>query len=161
VNGANRWLALLTACACATSALTETTFVETFEDGSNEGGWWYGTGNGYIDPIGGNPGAFFHDWCVDTFAPQPRTSVMDESEFTGDYRAKGVLSVGIDLKTFYVDFGADGRPLSVILVSDNGTPDDYYDDWGAYFVGDQNVPLMGQGWLSYDFDVPSQATEFL
>ena len=49
-------------------------FIETFEHGNNEGGWWYGTSNGYIDSFGGNPGAFFHDWYVDTYAPQPRTS---------------------------------------------------------------------------------------
>jgi hypothetical protein len=159
MNGVNRFLTLLVAGACAMGVLAETTFVETFEDGGNEGGWWYGTANGYIDPIGGNPGAYFRDPYLDTFAPQPRTSVIGESEFTGDYRAKGVMAVGIDLKLFYVDFSADGRPLSVILVSDNGTPGDYNDDWGAYHVGDQNVPLMGEGWLSYDFEVPSQAPE--
>jgi len=143
----------------ATTTFAETTFVETFEGGGNEGDWTFGSPNGFIDSVGGNPGAFFHDPYLDTFAPQPRTTVVGDSEFTGDYRAQGVMSVGIDLKTFYVDFSADGRPLSVILVSDNDTPYDYYDDWGAYVIGDLNVPRPGEGWLSYDFDIPAQATE--
>jgi hypothetical protein len=80
-----------------------------------------------------------------------------DSVFTGDYRTQEVTSVGIDLITFAVDFSAAGRPLTVMLVSDNNTPANFNDDWAAYHIGPTNVPLPGQGWLSYNFDIPSQS----
>lgn len=133
------------------------TFVETFSGNSNHGGWTFGTPNGFIDSNGGNPGAFFRDTFLDTFAPQPRTGWGVESNFTGDYRARNVTSVGIDLRTFRVDFSAAGRPLTVMLVSDNGTPGDFNDDWAAYRVGNIEVPTPSQGWRSFTFEIPSQA----
>ena len=145
------------AVGLATAATeAQVTFVETFDNYSNVGGWTYGSPNGYIDLTGGNPGPFFHDPFLDTFAPRPRTTM--DSIFTGDYRANQVSSVGIDLILFDVQFSAGGRPLSLILVSDNNTPGSFDDDWGAYNLGPANVPLPGEGWLSYDFDVPSQQT---
>ena len=32
------------------------------------------------------------------------------------------------------------------------------DDFGAYYVGSVEVPEEGEGWASFDFDVPSQET---
>ncbi len=136
-------------------ASAQTTFVETFENNSNVGGWTFGSPNGFIDPTGGNPGAYFHDTFLDTFAPRPRTT--EPSVFTGDYRARGVTSVGIDLILHEVDITAEARPLTLILVSFNGTPNNFSDDWGAYIIGPDNVPLPGQGWRSYDFAVPSDS----
>jgi len=146
---------LIAAMLCAT-AVAEETFVETFDDGSNIGGWTFGSPNGFIDAAGGNPGPYYHDTFLDTYAPRPRTTIG--SIFTGDYRANQVTSVGIDLILHYVDFSADERPLTAMLISDNDTPGDYDDDWAAYFIGDDNVPLVGQGWLSYDFNIPAQET---
>jgi len=147
-------LALVAALAAA-PALAET-FTETFDGGSNVGGWTFGTGNQVIEGSGGNPGAYLHDTFVDTFAPQPRTS--QPSVFTGDLRQLGVTSIGIDLITFSVDFSAEGRPLTLMLVSDQDTPANFDDDWAAYIMGPSNVPLPGEGWISYSFDVPSQET---
>ena len=138
-------------------AAGQTTFVEGFETGTNEGGWAYGTGNEVIEDAGGNPGSYLHDPFVDSYAPRPRTTWGIESVFTGDYRTAGVTSVGIDLILHYVDFSAKGRPLSVLLISDNGTPGNFNDDWAFYKIGDANVPLVGQEWLSYDFDIPSDS----
>ncbi len=132
------------------------TFTETFDGGSNVGGWTFGTGNEVIEASGGNPGAYLHDTFVDTFAPQPRTS--QPSIFTGDLRQLGVSRIGIDLITFSVDFSAEGRPLTLMLISDQGTPGNFDDDWAAYLMGLANVPLPGEGWISYSFDVPSQET---
>ena len=141
----------------ATTTASADTFIESFEGGSNEGNWTFGSPNGAIEPFGGNPMAYFHDSFLDTFAPRPRTAFGAASEFTGDYREKGVTSVGIDLILFAVDFSAEGRPLTVMLISDNSTPADFSDDWAAYLIGPDNVPLVGEGWLSYDFDIPSQS----
>jgi len=129
------------------------TFTETFDGGSNAGGWTFGTGNEVVEPTGGNPGAWLHDSFVDTFAPQPRTT--QPSVFTGDLRHRGVSLIGVDLLTVLVDFSAEGRPLTLMLISDQGTPADPDDDWAAYLMGPTNVPLPGQGWLSYSFDVPT------
>jgi hypothetical protein len=79
--------------------------------------------------------------------------------FTGNYQELLVSEIGVDLITFDVDFSAEGRPLSLILVDDNGTPDEFSDDWGAYTIGPDNIPLPGEGWLSYSFDVPSQSAD--
>ena len=147
-------LSLLLAVAAA-PALAET-FTETFDGGSNVGGWTFGTGNEVIEGSGGNPGAFLHDSFVDSYAPQPRTS--QPSVYTGDLRQLGVTSIGIDLITFSVDFSAEGRPLTLMLVSDQGTPANPDDDWAAYLMGPTNVPLPGEGWISYSFEVPSQET---
>ena len=147
-------LALVAALAAAPAVAAD--FTETFDGGSNVGGWTFGTGNEVIEGSGGNPGAYLHDTFVDTFAPQPRTS--QPSIFTGDLRQLGVTSIGIDLITHSVDFSAEGRPLTLMLVSDEGTPANFDDDWAAYIMGPSNVPLPGEGWISYSFDVPSQET---
>ncbi|MFO0840722.1 MAG: hypothetical protein U1D55_19620 [Phycisphaerae bacterium] len=139
----------------AVRAVAQSTFVEGFESG-NEGGWLYGSPFGGIQIVGGNPGACFRDPQIDTFAPQPHTT-QHPSEFTGDYRARHVTSVGIDLILFYVDFSAGGRPLSVILETDNGTPGNFSDDWGAFLIGPAIVPQLGEGWRRYDFAIPSDA----
>jgi len=139
--------------ALAAAPAVADTLTETFDGGSNVGGWTFGTGNEVIEPAGGNPGAYLHDLFVDTYAPQPRTS--QPSVFTGDIRHRGVGRLGIDLLTLAVDFSAEGRPLTLMLVSDQGTPADPDDDWAAYLMGPINVPLPGQGWLSYSFAVPT------
>jgi len=142
----------------AVPALAET-FTETFDGGSNTGGWTYYAPVESIEDAGGNPGAYLHADGLDTYAPYPRTPLGVESIFVGDYRAQGVTSVGVDLATFYVDFSAGERDCTVMLYSDNGTPGDTADDWAAFKLG-PFIPEPGQGWMSYDFEIPSQATEW-
>ncbi|MCZ6816510.1 MAG: hypothetical protein O7F76_07385 [Planctomycetota bacterium] len=131
--------------------------VETFDGGGNMGGWSYfgapGNGIEVIEVAGGNPGAYLHSTCVglnclDTFAPQPRTELGNGGVFVGNYRARDVTSLGIDLILHTVDFGAGGRPLSLIL-SGGGL--------STYIVGPEDVPEPGEGWKSFDFPVPSQS----
>lgn len=129
------------------------TTIETFTGGSNVGGWTFFPGD-RIETAGGNPGAYLHAPGVFTYGPWPRTS--GASVFTGDYRAERIVSIGVDLITIDVALAALGFPLSLMLYSDNETPGDSSDDWAAYTLG-PNVPLPGQGWLSYDFSVPSQS----
>lgn len=142
---------------CMVSARGDT-FIETFSSG-NEGQWTFGSPGSRIEPSGGNPGAYLRDDLLDTFAPQPRTGFNVASRFTGDYRGRRVSRVGVDLITHYVDFSADGRPLTVMLVSDNGTPGQFDDDWAAYQIGPRNIPRPGEGWLSYEFDIPSSCDQ--
>ena len=147
----------------AFSTVGVTTFVETFDEGSNQGAWSWGTGNESISPLNGNPGAFLQDLTLSSCCPAASTSFGDTSAFTGNYRARGVSSVGIDLITLDASFGVGGRPLSVILVNDNGTPGNFEDDSGAFFVGDTNIPdpgvpgLTPPGWTPFDFEIPAGA----
>ncbi len=144
-----RFLAL---CLLSAPALAQLPFTETFDGGSNVGGWTLGEGS--TNPsMGGNPGAYFQSTIVDTFAPQPRTT--GSSVFTGDWRAKGVRSVGIDLRTLFVQFPFD-RELSLILIDTKGTATEADDD-SVYFLGTRRVPQIAEGWRSFDLYVDSQS----
>jgi hypothetical protein len=151
-----RLVAIAAALLLASAASFADSFTETFEGGSNIGGWLYGGPGETIETTGGNPGAYLHSPNLDTFAPQPRTSGPD-SVFTGNFQSRNVSSIGIDLITIAVDFSAADRPLTLMLVSDAGTVGNPNDDWAAYFIGPADVPEPGQGWLSYSFAVPSQS----
>ena len=130
------------------------TFTETFDGGSNVGGWSYFPQE-QVEPAGGNPGAYLHAWGLDTYAPWPATS-DPTSIFCGDYRTAGVTGIGIDLIVHAVDFSAEGRECTLTLRADGGTPDDASDDWIAYVLG-EFIPEPGDGWRSFAFDVPSQS----
>lgn len=151
-----RGMSVVVLAAFAGGALGDV-IVDTFDPGSNQGGWTYGGPNGSVMPSGGNPGAYWDEPGLDTFAPQLHTTT-GASPFTGDYRSRQVTNLALDLILFQVDFSAAGRPLSLILVSDNNTPGNFDDDWGAYTMHAQNIPLVGEGWRHYDFTVPSQST---
>lgn len=130
------------------------TFTETFDGGSNVGGWSYFPQE-QIEPEGGNPGAYLHAWGLDTFAPWPSTT-DPTSVFCGDYRSAGVTTIGVDLITIAVDFSAEGRNCTLMLRDDNDTPEDISDDWVAFTLG-EFIPEPGEGWRSFTFEVPSQS----
>ncbi len=148
------WLSGLS-LVCLSGAGWAQEFVESFEGGSNEGQWSFLPGGDVIETGGGNPGAYLHVPFLDTFAPRPGTLLGLASEFSGDFRARGITGIGVDLITHSVDFSAGGRPLTLLLTSDQGTPGDLSDDWAAYVIGPANIPMEGEGWLSYSFVVPS------
>ena len=138
-------------------------FVETFAAG-NAGRWsFFGNPDNPIEVIeaaGGNPGAFLHSTCsglacLDTFAPQLRTELGVPSVFSGDYRSKGVRALGVDLAIFRVDFSSSGRPLTLMLTNDAGTPADPLDDVIVHLLGSRNVPQPDGSWHKYTFQVPS------
>ena len=152
-HGLRRGLCLASLFA-ATAVASADVYVDTFDNSSSAGGWTFGLTPVY-PATGGNPGKYLKVTGLDTYAPQPRTT--GASVFTGNYRAKKVVRVGVDLTTIAVDFSAAGRPCTLMLVNDNGTPSNANDDWAVYTMG-PNVPLVGEGWKSYDFTVPAQAT---
>lgn len=137
--------------------------VEDFEHG-REGGWSFFGAPGHplevVESTGGNPGAFVHTLCsglncLDTFAPMLRTELGVPSLFTGDWRARGVDALGVDLAIFHVDFSSGGRPLTLMLRSDPGTPANALDDVVVYRVGARNVPAPNGTWRRFDFRVPT------
>ena len=131
------------------------TRTETFSGGSNRGGWTYGLANEVIETSGGNPGAYLHEPVIDTPEPMPHTALGGSSFFTGDYRASRVQGFGVDLIVFSAQFFTS-PPLTLLLGNDNGTPFDTSDDCLVYFVG-PTVAAPGQGWVSYDFAIPSSS----
>lgn len=151
-------VALIAAVASAsTQAGRPITITEEFEN-SNLGGWTFGNpAIEGLEPDGGNPGAFFRNRFLDTFAAQPRTTPRLRSPFIHDYRAKNVTFVGIDLAVFDADFSTQGRPLSVILFDDGDTPNDATDDCSVYHVGGHPTPMPNGNWQRYRFRVPSQS----
>lgn len=170
-----RWAAMAALCAVAIvlvghgvarAAEVLTTFVEDFEDGRNEGAWTFGTGNEYLNYPGGNPSVYLRDDSLVSFHPKASTSFGQRSEFTGNYFAQNVASVGIDLATIDASLSISSRTISLILLNDNGSPQNLDDDWGAIFVSDKPVPPSGVigdsdilNWVSYDFAVPSDSAE--
>ena len=141
------------------------TFVEGFEHGTNAGGWSYfgdpSNGIETVEASGGHPGRFLHATCsglgcLDTFAPELRTQLGVDSLFTGDYRRKGVVALGVDLATYGPPFvSTGGRPLTLMLRNDGGTPDDFSDDTVVYRLGTRNIPQANGVWRSFGFRVPS------
>jgi hypothetical protein len=126
-------------------------FAEGFDGNSNVGGWTFAAPFESIAPAGGNPGPFLRGQ-IDAQAPYAHSTTAT-TLFTGDYRARGVTSVGADLITIAATFATPGRQLAVLLVTDSGTADPA-DDWAAYRFG-ADIPAAGQGWQSYDFAVPA------
>jgi hypothetical protein len=149
------WLTLCLTLPAA--AQCGTTDKETFSNGSNQGGWaWSGAGDAIL-ANGGNPHAYLRRDNLDTFAPQSRTALGVSSIFTGDYASTGVTALGIDLRTFSLDFNTCQRPLSLLLENDNGTPGNVNDDRFVYLVSAEQVPCVDGRWHSYSIDVPSQS----
>jgi hypothetical protein len=145
--------AILALILLAAPAAAQLPFLETFDNGSNVGSWSLGP-PATFPSSGGNPD-WYLETLVDTFAPQPR-SFDKSSPFGGDWRAKGVASVGIDLRTLSVQFPFD-RELTLVLGWDNGTPVNITDDCIVYFLGTQRVPQVAEGWRSFDFFVDAQS----
>jgi hypothetical protein len=87
--------------------------------------------------------------------------------FNGDYQDRNVASVGIDMSIASVSGSVTGRNVTLILLNDNGTPEDLQDDWGAFTVTKLPIPLTGVAgltdendilqWASYDIPIPSQS----
>jgi len=66
-----------------------------------------------------------------------------------------VIALAADFRIFSVSTTAEERPMSLVLVSDAGTPRDPTDDLFVFYVGPENIPMPGRGWGNYEFEVPS------
>ena len=139
-------------------AASTTTVTETFDGTLDQATWRLGTLD-EISPDGGSPGGYLHNPEFDSAVPTPSYVGPMPSPFFGNYRAAGVVSLGLDVRVFAASIGVDNkRPLSVVLGSDMGTPDDPTDDCEVYFVGQKSVPRPGTGWRAFDFKIPSEKT---
>jgi hypothetical protein len=149
------------------AADAQVTTVETFETGTNQGNWTWGTGSETFVIAADAHGRYLREDYLVTFTPRASTDFGTPSIFTGDYRARNVASVGIDMAIPYASGTVTGRTVTLILLNDNGTPDDLEDDWGAFTVTNLPIPPTGIAgvsglseilqWRSYDIQVPSQS----
>lgn len=129
-------------------------FVDTFSGGVNTGLWSVGFSD-VIQSSGGNPGSWLSA-STDNFAPIV-ISGIDAPQFTGNFAAKGVTSIGLDMRIDLTDFpyGGDGYKLTAYIYNTHGTANVEDDDY-AYKAG-EIIPDVGSGWHSYDFALDSQA----
>ncbi len=134
------------------------TFTETFTNGVNQGGWTFGYPPGQSFPAaGGNPEWYFRVAGLDTTVPLLHTTSSAFSPvFVGNYRSRNVTQITADVNVFATNFPIGPFPLTVMLYSNNGTPGNFDDDWGAYLLGD-SIPAPGTGWKHIAFAIPSQA----
>lgn len=147
--------ALLLAISCAHADDLVVTF-----DGPNEGAWIFqSVPYTHVEPTGGNPGAYLSgrclagDDCVPLVGVRLVTALYTDSDFTGDFRQRAVSSIGFDGILFDVESPVPDTPTSLILWSDRSTPFDFSDDVFIYTLG-PTAPNVGDGWQSYDFDIP-------
>ena len=150
-------LAALALGAAAASAPASAQ-IDDFDAGTNPNGWTFGVTTGDIlEPTGGNPGGWLHNPLIDSFAPILTSGSTATNAVPTDMRAAGVTRIDIDAITNGVSITAAGRSFTILLRDTKGTPDVNDDDY-AYSVG-ALVPQVGQGWVSYSFDVPSASND--
>lgn len=128
-------------------ALAQMGGVVTFDNGQHGWSWW-GAFTEWIEPTGGNPGAYLHGEHCCAYFP----IAFNTSTFTANYQQAGLASLGIDL----IIVEGWQLPVVLMLLTDNDTPQGG-DDYGAFVFGPDG-PVPGDGWLSYDFIVPAQET---
>ena len=69
------------------------------------------------------------------------------------------MPLGVDLAVFGPPgVTTGGRPLTLVLRHDSGTPSDPLDDLVVYRLGKRNIPSADGNWRRYRFLVPSART---
>jgi len=153
-------LCVLAVFACV--AHGQQSVVDTFEDGENIGGWMNTGDGGQTEGIveeGGNPGAFLFE-IESSVGPMYR-AIAPGTAFTGDYRARGVTKLSIDLRVLGVNFTEIALPTTLMLVrAPNGVALDpcceHLDIIGAFMEGELN-PKIAEGWKTFSYEIPADA----
>ncbi|MCP3920825.1 MAG: DUF2207 domain-containing protein [bacterium] len=160
----SRKLSLLAAAALCTASANGQIFVETYDNGSNEGDYeiWFAPYN-TVETSGGNPGGYLH---LDNVTSGPATCQFIKifpnqwpNALSGDYRALGVDRIAIDVNLVFGPQMVPGTSTWILrLFDDNGTPMDDSDDC-AVFLMDPSIPLpTAPGWTTIEFPIPSGDT---
>jgi len=150
-----RTLLILTLVLTVAVAVQAQTTIADFEGGVNNGGWGFGY-NDTVVPTGGNPDGYLNSDGLMT--PFPIFKCEREAEgFTGNYVAEGVTSISADFICHSSTNQYIGEYMfCVLLRNDMGTPGDIEDDVFVYPNPENwTCPDIGEGWVHYDFDIPS------
>lgn len=119
-----RLFALLAALGLASTASAGTfRYTESFDEGSNEGGWsggfvfdgfGFGVGEFFVPEGGSRGGGGYLFRFAEEFIPEMHTLDGLPSEFVGNWREKDVRSFSADIKVFrYSDFLPEDHPLVI------------------------------------------------
>lgn len=126
-------------------------FVETFDNGSDDGDWHLTSDPSrllVIEPEGGNPGPYLHgevDGAIPTwyvpFGTWP-------THFAGNFARKAVGSLSVDLDIF-TGLQVPDRNVTLDLKTTFGTGD-YSKGVDAYYIG-ADISHLPAGWHTYEF----------
>ncbi len=157
------WVLFLAVAVLPSWASPIVTIEETYDGPPSQTSWGVSPYYELVEPTGGHPGAFLFIPKYDAAEPSLVTIPGRSSQFLGDYRAMHVFSMGVDINLFACGLDVDmttgtcrKRPVTLVLHSDMGTPDDPLDDCDAALVG-RFASKPGTGWRTYDFIVPSKS----
>lgn len=115
-------------------------------------GWTFNSGNESVAQRNGN---HYLRTSIDTWGVTLSTKSNGSNRLVGnrDYRREGVA--GFEITTAgTADFNTV-RDMSISLVNDNGTPNDWSDDYGFYHVTGQMMRFDGSP-RTYRYRVPSR-----
>lgn len=130
--------------------------VDTFEDG-NPNGWDWGLGvaeESFIEPSEGNPGAHLKTF---DFVLNAAAWFSSGPDFTGDFVAKGVTSLGADLLSEQGDPNNEVIYIGMVNFGPTSSP---FDDIIAQFnTGIASPDFPDDGWVSVDVPLDVDAVE--
>lgn len=131
-----------------------TAFVETFDNGSNNGDWHLTVNPATIEPDGGNPGPYLHataDAAVPTwYVPLDTT----DTYFLGDYSAHKVGTIAVDINIFS-GVQVPDRAVTLDLNTTFHTGD-FSKGVDAYYIG-TDISKLPIGWHTYEFPIDSKS----
>jgi hypothetical protein len=130
-------------------------FVETFENGSDNGDWHLTTNPPTHYPDGGNPGAYL-DAIADAAVPTWYVPLGTENTyFLGNFAAKQVGALAFDINV-YSGVQVPDRAVTLDLNTTLGTGD-FSKGVDAYYVG-RDISRLPTGWHTYKFPVDAAST---
>jgi hypothetical protein len=155
-------IALSTAISGADNNRETSTFIETYDDGTDVGLWHCSVNAPRIlEASGGNPGAYIQQGGFSTSVPtwasistrfQPGVSdpYKIDSIYTGDWTSLGVTSIAADLNVIQVATWATDRAVTLELLQMDETGFNVNYD-ATYTLPDLPDPPVG--WQTYSFPV--------
>lgn len=128
-------------------------FIETFDNGSDDGDWHLTSDPGRlleIEPTGGNPGAYLHGQ-VEAGAPVWYVPLgTTDTHFLGNYAARNIESMSCDVNIFS-GTEAPERAMTLDIETTFGTGD-FTKGVDAYYVG-KDISQLPVGWHTYAYPV--------
>jgi hypothetical protein len=155
-------IALSTAIYGADNNSETSTFIETYDDGTDVGLWHCSVGVPRdIEISGGNPGAYLQQGGFSTsiptwasistrFQPGVPDPYKIDSIYTGDWTSLGVTNITVDLNVIQVATWATDRAVTLELVQMDETGFNVTYD-ATYTLPDLPEPPVG--WQTYSFPV--------